>query len=493
MRKKIARDFCSECINQVLGSGTSPYIENPAIVFDKKAKRGDFDTLSDKEHNTLLGEIEQLAKLFDDHPRRAAGSILLDILANAPKANDKLKDDLANLFARLLVGPDDSEIPPLSAKTLKAADDYVCEQTEEMLDDLEHRFDDIDEELIWEPFKKLPPKKIRDNITKKVVGQPEAVKAAAMIIYNLLSGRRTNAVFAGPSGCGKSEIWRTLTKEYPDLVRMVDFSRFTAEGWNGSLHLRDIFDGIDAAAIKDFGMVVVLDESDKILCEAAVGRGGTDHHALLQNDLLKMMDGDVIEFGEDSRKAALSIDCAKVSVVMLGAFERLLEGKTQDAKRIGFGPGAASKADAGDHKDISYEDLIHAGMRREIAGRINKIVALNPISVEDYKSILKGPVLDGLQESTGCKISIDGAAADALAERAIESGLGVRWVRSEILNAIDDAAFDAPETKAWSVTLRDGRLRCRARRPRGGVHAAKRSRQGCSHPECGVVMEDLPF
>lgn len=488
MRKKIARDFCSECINQVLGSGTSPYIENPAIVFDKKAKRGDFDTLSDKEHDTLLCEVEQLAKLFDDHPRRAAGNILLDILANAPKANDKLKDDLADLFARLLAGPDDGEIPPLSAETLKAADDYVCEQTEEMLDDLEHRFDDLDGELIWEPFfKKLPPKEIRDNIAKKVIGQPEAVKAAAMIVYNLLSGRRTNAVFAGPSGCGKSEIWRTLTTEYPGMVRMVDFSRFSAEGWNGSLHLRDIFDGIDAAAIKDFGMVVVLDEADKILCEAAVGRGGTDHHVLLQNDLLKMMDGDVIEFGEDSRKAALSIDCAKVSVVMLGAFERLLEGKTQDAKRIGFGSGAASKADAGSHKEISYEDLIHAGMRREIAGRVNKIVALERLSVDDYKAILKGPVLDGLQESTGCKISIDGAAADLLAERAIESGLGVRWVRSEILNAIDDAAFDAPEAKAWSVTLRDGKLRCRARRSRKVVSAPRGQESDL------LTMQDLPF
>lgn len=487
MRKKIAHDFCSECINQVLSSGTSSYIENPAILFTEKAKNGDFDTLTEDEYRALLDEVKILAKLFNNRPRRAAGNILLDVLANAPRASGKLKDDLTNLFSRLLAGPDDEETETLPAETLKAIDDYVCEQTEEMLDDLEHRFDDIGGELIRESFGTLPPKKIRDNITKKVVGQPEAVKAAAMIVYNHLSGRRTNAVFAGPSGCGKSEIWRTLSKEYPGLVRMVDFSRFSAEGWNGSLHLRDIFDGVDAARIKDLGLIVVLDEADKILCESAVGGGGTDHHVLLQNDLLKMMDGDVIEFGEDSRKAALSVDCSKVSVVMLGAFERLLEGKTRDAKRIGFGSGAAPKADAGNHKDISYNDLIHAGMRQEIAGRVNKIVALNPISVDDYKSILRGPVLDGLQESTGCKISIDGAAAGLLAERALASGLGVRWVRSEILNAIDDALFDTPNAKEWSVTLRDGRLRCRARGSRKAVPAPG------GHEYALLTMQEIPF
>ena len=93
--------------------------------------------------------------------------------------------------------------------------------------------------------------------------------------------------------------------------------------------------------------------------------------------------------------------------------------------------------------------------------------------MDGYKAILRGPALSGLQESTGCKISIDSAAGDALAERAIESGL----------NAIDDAMFDAPEAKAWSVTLEDGRLRCRARKLRkSGRACMSRNR-----------MAELPF
>ena len=182
MRNKMARDFCVECINQVLSDGTNSYIENPAIKFTEMAKNGDFDPLSEEEYTALLSEVEILAKLFNNRPRRAAGSILLDVLTNAPRVSYKLKDDLADLFGRLLAGPGDEEIPPLSPETIQAIEDYVCEQTEEMLEDLEKRFDHIGEEMLRESLRMPPPKKIRDNITKKVICQPEAVKAAAMIV-----------------------------------------------------------------------------------------------------------------------------------------------------------------------------------------------------------------------------------------------------------------------------------------------------------------------
>ena len=73
---------------------------------------------------------------------------------------------------------------------------------------------------------------------------------------------------------------------------------------------------------------------------------------------------------------------------------------------------------AAGHGCIGYEDLIAAGICREIAGRVNRIVKMAPLSVDDYKSVLRGPVLDRVQESAGCKVNIDGATAGILAERA---------------------------------------------------------------------------
>jgi len=495
MRKETARNFCLSCITQIARCGTDSYIENPAIKFTEMAKNGDFDHLSEEEYNALLGEVEMLAELFNNRRSRTAGNILLDIISNTSKANYALRGDLVNIMTCLLTDPADYRIPPLSPETLEAMENYVCEQTEEMLEDLERRFDHIFYPDAYDDTKKTAPanspRHIRDSIARQVIGQPEAVKAAALITYNHMAGRRTNAVFAGPSGCGKSEIWRYLSCKYPGLIRMVDFSRFVAEGWSGSLHLRDIFEGIDAASIRKRGLIVVLDEADKILCERAVGGGGTDHNALLQNDLLKMMDGDVIEFGEENKKNALSVDCSKVSIVMLGAFERLLGGKSQDAKRIGF--GTAPRATAGGHKEISYDDLINGGMRREIAGRVNRIVALGPLSMDDYKSILMGPVLFDVRESFKRKVSIDPAAADALTGKAIGSGLGVRWMRSQVTNAVDDALFDEPEAEEYTVTMQDGKLLCRAQAGDEAALAKKsRRRRPKAQGNTPQTMQDSP-
>lgn len=418
MRKKSAFDFCLCCLQRITDEGSGHFIENPAVQFTADAKNGVFDDLTDEEYQVALDEVEQIASIWDNKPRMTAGAILLYVLERMPASPEQL-DAIAKPLAELLDWPDPErpEGSGASRTTLRPVLKRACAVRS--------------------------PREIRDSISPRVMGQPEAVKAAAMITYNHLSGRRSNAVFCGPSGCGKSEIWRALSGEYPGLVRMVDFSRFSAEGWNGSLHLRDIFQGISSDDIRQRGLIVVLDEADKILCEHAVGSGGTDHNALLQNDLLKMMDGDVIEFGDDNKKSAFSVDCSKVSVVMLGAFEKLLEGKVRDARHIGFGSGAAG-ADAGNHRDISHDDLIRAGMRREVAGRVNKIVALDPLSPDDYRAILKGPMLSSVRKSVKRHIRMDDATADELVARAVKSGLGVRWMRSAVCNAVDEVLFDDP-------------------------------------------------
>ena len=186
----------------------------------------------------------------------------------------------------------------------------------------------------------------------------------------------------------------------------------------------------------------------------------------------KMMDGDVIDFGtENGKQDPFSVDCKNVSVVMLGAFETLLEKKSKNAaKHIGF--GAAPEAEAGPpcHAGISYDDLIDAGTRREIAGRINTIVALNPLDVPGYKAILEGPVISGLQDSLGSWITIDDDAIGMLSEQAETSGLGVRWIKSSVSNAVNDAMFDAPEAREYHIGLQNGELCCRAYIPHENTH-----------------------
>lgn len=443
MRKETAMNLCKKCVGRIQYRGKRATLENPAALFAREEKRGRFRGMPNNVVEDMRAEAEEAAVLWNGKPRRTAGSILVDVLAGSAGKDPSLWRYAAEALAGLLAdGPDDDPTDDWTP------DDIAASAAEA---DIEVPFEGVPPE----PFPERSPAEIRDVIARRVLGQPEAARAAALIVHNHLAGRRTNAVLAGPSGCGKSEIWRMLAREYPGLVRIVDFSCFASEGWAGSLHLRDIFEGMDREVFARYGMIAVPDEADKILCERAIGSGGTDHHALLQNDLLKIMDGDVVEFGEEGKRDPLSVDCSRVSVVMLGAFEKLKEGQARAAKHIGFGEAPPSPKEK--PGGIGYDDLIAAGMRREIAGRVNRIIELEPLSADDYKAILRGPVLDGVREAVGCKVSIDGATAGVLAERAAASGLGVRWMRSAVLNAIDDMLFDEPDAAGREIDL-SGRL-----------------------------------
>lgn len=294
------------------------------------------------------------------------------------------------------------------------------------------------------------PKELYALLDKNVQGQEEAKKAAAMVMWHYFKGERTNVVFCGPTGCGKSEIWRVLAREYPGAVRMVDFSRMCGEGWHGGVHLRDIFDGLEPRTLAENGLVVVLDEADKILCETAIGSGGTNHNAIIQNNLLKLLDGDVVEFGpEPGRQDSFQVDCKNVSVVILGAFEKLMEAKSRKSVGLGFNQNVSRNRGYED-MDVTYEDLIAAGTRREIAGRINRIVALSPLSRDDYAAILRKFIVPGLS-APDRKVVLDTKFAGKLVDDAIESKLGVRWMRSRVSDKLDDLIFDKPDKKSYRI------------------------------------------
>lgn len=295
----------------------------------------------------------------------------------------------------------------------------------------------------------MAPKEILQVLDESVLGQAEAKRAVSMLMYRHLCGQREHMVIAGPSGCGKSELFRALSRTWPDHVRMFDTSLLSADGWKGSLHTRDFFEGIPEDVLAQDGLVLVLDEADKAFCETLVSGNGMDVAASVQSNLLKIMDGDVVRFGEDkSGQGTYVADCSKVSVVMLGTFEHLLKKRERTTKRIGFGNEAGGTAKT---VDLSPDDLIEAGMRREIAGRVDKVAAVRPLSKEDYREILDRFVLPGLSKSSGLEVSVAPDCAEALVDAAVTSGLGVRWMRSRVLDAVDGMVFEDPEAETCLV------------------------------------------
>ena len=101
------------------------------------------------------------------------------------------------------------------------------------------------------------------------------------------------------AGCGKTEIWRTLQKKF-SFIKIINGSRLSCDGWKGSYHVKDIF--LEEKPQMREHMIVVVDEADKLF-EPMVGSGGTDFSRSIQNEFLKLIDGDQVTFvNEDNRK-----------------------------------------------------------------------------------------------------------------------------------------------------------------------------------------------
>lgn len=297
------------------------------------------------------------------------------------------------------------------------------------------------------------PKKIEEWIHTSggIIGQDEAVKAAAMIVYNHYEGRPSVSLFVGPTGSGKTEIWRVLQREYGSQnIVIVDASTLTAEGWKGNNKLSTVFLTMNSDARRN-RVILVLDEADKII-EPVYGSSGTNYSEIIQSQLLRLCDHDMLFFGCGDGSGSvkpLSVDCSNVSVVLLGAFSKLYEQKAMSQKRIGFACGQAGHASEA-LPEITTEDLIAYGMRAELAGRINRIVCLHPLSVRDMVRIGQAET-ERLSAILRRPVKISPDALILLGRMAQREGLGARWVKSRIGQIIDTLIYDDPNAPEYVV------------------------------------------
>ena len=424
MSVEYARIFWKKYLSLVRRGRLGSRVEDPVKTFKRKCMSGIYDGLSPEEYSAVLDDMEAVVNIWRSQADNTAGSLLLSALSQT-KLDPQSVNQLAGILAEC-----------------SSRSDYVSRNAEYPLHTKPNggnRFPD-----------NITPKSIYEQLDKRVKGQNDAKRAASMILFNLYKGSRSNTVFIGPTGCGKSEIWRILSKEYPSSIRMIDASRLTADGWKGSFHISNIFDGLDTDEISKNGLIVVLDEADKVFCETIVGSSGTDFSALVQGELLKMFDGDTVEFeSANSSSPNRIIDCSRISFVMLGAFEKVFDRKKTDSRRIGF--NRDQNPDNKENSEVSPELLLSSGMRRELLGRINRIVFLDPLTVEDYETILSDNIIHDFQEQYGYKIRINKKTVRDFAEQAFESGLGVRHMRSLVLNVLDDKIFESPFAKSIAI------------------------------------------
>ena len=428
MTHGLAKQFWKVYIGMAGKNGMHANMSNPVDDFKASAHAGEFDKLTDDQYYRKEADAEELSSFWHYKPSETAGQILLNALAKTDISDVEI-DGIAGILA------------DASVRT-----DYYTEEQE--CDEEGLGFSPVDGPTPFDDGAGWTPRSIYNYLNQHIYGQDAAKRAVSMLMYHHLCGNSRNIVMAGATGCGKTEIWRTLSKMY-NCIRIINGPQLSCDGWKGSLKISDIFT-CETKKLAEH-LVLVIDESDKMM-EPKVASGGTDYAKMIQNELLKVMDGDTLTFtDEKNRDTKTTINCSGVSVVLCGSFERMLQAKSESSESIGFGRREKKESVVA---ECTEEDLIQYGnVRREIAGRISQIVTLDTLDGDDFEKILESEMspIQKMEEAHNVSLSIDKESRRKLASDAAKSGLGCRYIRSKLQFMLDAQMFDEPEKDTYSL------------------------------------------
>lgn len=426
MTHNMAKQFWKVYIGMAGTDGAHVNMSNPVDDFKASAHAGEFDKLTDDQYYRKEADAEELSSFWHYKPLETAGQILLNALAKTDISDVEI-DDIAGILA------------DASVRT-----DYYTEERE--CDDSD--FSPVDGPTPFDGDAGWTPHSIYDYLDQHIYGQEAAKRAASMLMYHHLNGNSRNIVMAGATGCGKTEIWRTLSKKF-NFIRIVNGPQLTCDGWKGSYHIKDIFTGETKETAEC--LVIVIDKADKLF-EPSIGSGGTDFGQKIQNELLKIMDGHTLTFvDEGDRNKKITVDCSGISIVLCGSFERMLQERTEASGSIGF---CQPEQEESRIAECSEGDLTRYGnVRREIAGRINQIVALNTLGAEDFEAIMESEMspIQKIEQSHHVSLTVDKDTKRKLASDAEKSGLGCRCIHSRLQSMLDEQMFDEPDAKEYSL------------------------------------------
>lgn len=459
-----ANDFWRTNLRIFARGGYNSTLETPHQKLKKMIESGDCKQFSNNAYNALVKNTNDLAKLWGNDNSCNLMTILFRAFQEID-IKDTTIEKIAQLLAHDTVDTDFDGLPGITlAKELNIADtDFIPVDEIDDEDNLPpDEFLDADEkaELKEMIANKIPatmntyhvwrPIDIYNYLNKHVIGQEEAKKAAAMLVYNHVRNRSRNIAITGPTGSGKTQIWRVLSKKFK-FIKIVDASSMGASGWKANMHISDIFKDISKVTAEH--LIIVWDEFDKA-CEPALGSGGTDHARLLQNEMLKMLDGDTIEFYPDDKNAKpISINCKNISHVFTGSFETMLIHKTASSGSIGFN---SSPKEVATYDNFTPDDLVRYGnVRLEIAGRISRVITLNTMTKDDFLSILsndKMSPLSAIEKNQKCRLSMNESTREKLAQAALDSKMGARYLRSEIQRRLDEEIFEDPNRNEFDLS-----------------------------------------